>query len=58
MPVLDEVAVLRNLFRLILCLIDDLRPRPAPAQAAEENYRSSPLPFMRQWIETGEENRP
>ncbi len=28
---LAEVAVPRNLFREILSLIDDLRPRPAPA---------------------------
>ncbi len=28
---LVEVAVPRNLFRKILNLIDDLRPRPAPA---------------------------
>ena len=26
-----EVAVSRNLFRKLLSLIDDLRPRPAPA---------------------------
>jgi len=28
---LGEVAGLRDLFRKILSLIDDLRPRPAPA---------------------------
>ncbi len=28
---LAEVAVARELFRKILSLIDDLRPRPAPA---------------------------
>ncbi len=28
---LAEVAVPRELFRTILSLIDDLRPRPAPA---------------------------
>jgi hypothetical protein len=28
---LAEVAVSRDLFRKILSLIDDLRPRPAPA---------------------------
>ncbi len=28
---LAEVAVLRDIFRKILSLIDDLRPRPAPA---------------------------
>jgi len=28
------------------------------AEVAEGNYRPSRLPFMRQWIETGEENRP
>ena len=32
---LAEVAVPRELFRKILSLIDDLRPRPAPAQAGE-----------------------
>ncbi len=30
---LAEVAVQRELFRTILSLVDDLRPRPAPAQA-------------------------
>ncbi len=30
---LAEVAVPRELFRKILRLIDDLRPRPAPAEA-------------------------
>ncbi len=32
---LAEVAVPRELFRKILSLIDDLRPRPAPASAEE-----------------------
>jgi len=32
---LADVAVPRNLFRKILRLIDDLRPRPAPAQVEE-----------------------
>ncbi len=32
---LAEVAVPRELFRKILRLIDDLRPRPAPAYARE-----------------------
>ncbi len=32
---LAEVAVPTDLFRKILMLIDDLRPRPAPAQAGE-----------------------
>ncbi len=32
---LAEVAVPRELFRKILRLIDDLRPRPAPAKAGE-----------------------
>jgi hypothetical protein len=32
---LAEVAVSRDLFRKILSLIDDLRPRPAPAWAEE-----------------------
>ncbi len=32
---LAEVAVSRDLFRKILILIDDLRPRPAPAKAEE-----------------------
>ena len=32
---LAAVAVPRDLFRKILRLIDDLRPRPAPAQAEE-----------------------
>ena len=32
---LAEVAVSRELFRKILILIDDLRRRPAPAQAGE-----------------------
>ncbi len=32
---LAEVAVPRELFRKILSLIDDLRPRPAPALAEE-----------------------
>ncbi len=35
MPVDEAVAVLRNLFREILSLIDDLRRRPAPAQAGK-----------------------
>ena len=35
MPVLDEVAVPRNLFREIQRLIDDLRPRPAPTSDEE-----------------------
>ncbi len=30
-----EVAVPKELFRKILSLIDDLRPRPAPASAGE-----------------------
>jgi hypothetical protein len=32
---LAEVAVPRELFRKILSLIDDLRPRPAPALAGD-----------------------
>jgi len=32
---LAEVAVPREVFRKILSLIDDLRPRPAPAQAGD-----------------------
>ncbi len=32
---LAEVEVSRDLFRKILSLIDDLRPRPAPAEAGE-----------------------
>ncbi len=32
---LAEVAVPRELFRKVLSLIDDLRPRPAPASAGE-----------------------
>ncbi len=36
---LAEVAVPRGLFRKILSLIDDLRPRPAPAQAGEIHGR-------------------
>ncbi len=32
---LAEVAVPKELFRTILSLINDLRPRPAPAQAEE-----------------------
>ncbi len=36
---LAEVAVPKELFRKILSLIDDLRPRPAPAQAGEIDGR-------------------
>jgi hypothetical protein len=39
---LAEVAVPRELFRKILSLIDDLRPRPAPAQAGDIDGQVKP----------------